>query len=181
MPDIQPEIPLLHAGAIEALYDQTFGPGHFAKTAERLRENSQSVYALNRIALIDEKIVAVVRVWPIAIERGGRALFVGPVAVDPRFRGDRLGLKVTDAALCAAEQAGWPGAILIGHPAYFSEIGFLPVPAGQLRFPGPQDTTRVLYRNLASDCADYSGKIRTLGHSGAVDNAERHSLGLGAG
>ena len=43
MLQIVPETPELHAEAIEDLFDRTFGPGHFAKTAERLREYSRSL------------------------------------------------------------------------------------------------------------------------------------------
>ena len=43
MLQIIPETPAIHADAIETLFDATFGPGHFAKTAERLREYSRSL------------------------------------------------------------------------------------------------------------------------------------------
>ena len=58
MIEILPETPALHADAIEALYDRTFGPGHFAKTAERLREGNASVPDVTRVAVSDG-IVAV--------------------------------------------------------------------------------------------------------------------------
>lgn len=156
---IVPETPALHAEAIEALFDRTFGPGHFAKTAERLREYSRSIPELNHVALTSSgELVAVCRVWPIWIETGGPALFFGPVAVARSHRGDRLGLTVTKAALAAAKAAGWHLAVLIGHPEYFGEIGFTPVP-GQFAFPGPQDQSRVMIQTLAENDKTYSGRV----------------------
>jgi predicted N-acetyltransferase YhbS len=110
---IIPEIPSAHAEAIEALYDETFGPGHFAKTAERLREYNTSLPALSRVAIRAGKLIAATRIWPVRVETGGDALFVGPVAVSPEARGEKLGLQVTLAALQAAQKEGWRGAVLI--------------------------------------------------------------------
>ena len=160
MIEILPETPALHAEAIEDLFDRTFGPGHFAKTAERLREFSRSIPEVNRVAVLDGEIVGVCRVWPLKVGgRGDRALFYGPVAVARSHRGDRLGLRVTQAALEAGEAAGWPAAILIGAPAYFAEIGFTVTPHGRLTFPGPQDQTRVMVRNLAGDAGALEGLV----------------------
>ena len=100
MIEIVAEIPDQHAEAIEALYDRTFGPGHFAKTAERLREGNQSRPDLTRVAVSDGVVIGVCRIWPIVVgEPRIPAVFVGPVAVDPGFQGQRLGLSVTGEAL----------------------------------------------------------------------------------
>lgn len=160
MLEIVAENPELHAEAIEDLFDRTFGPGHFAKTAERLREFSSSIPEVNRVAVLDGKVIAVCRVWPLRVgPTRQRALFYGPVAVGPSHRGSRLGLTVTGEAVEAGQVAGWPSAILIGSPSYFSEIGFRAVPKGQLRFPGPQDPSRILVRDLAGSADDLSGLV----------------------
>ncbi|WP_084418087.1 GNAT family N-acetyltransferase [Henriciella litoralis] len=160
MIEILPETPELHADAIEDLFDATFGPGHFAKTAERLRETSASIPEVNRVALMDGEVIAVCRVWPLVVgPKRDRALFYGPVAVAPGHRGSRLGLTVTGEALEAGEKAGWPAAILIGAPAYFGEIGFTVTPRNQLLFPGPQDQSRVMVRDLAGDASLLSGMV----------------------
>lgn len=156
--EIVAESPARDAAAIEALFDATFGPGHFAKTAERLREYSQSLPEISRVARLNGDIIAVCRVWPIRIGTS-RALFYGPVAVAPTHRGSRLGLSVTGEALEAGEAAGWPAAVLIGAPDYFGEIGFKVAEAGALMFPGPQDQARVMVRALAGS-ADLQGFVR---------------------
>lgn len=151
MLEIVPETPSLHADQIEALYDATFGPGHFAKTAERLREGNASLADVNRVAVLDGKqVVGVCRIWPVRV--GGNSVscvFVGPVAVDEAHRGSRLGLTITGEALEAATKAGIDAALLVGSPRYFGEIGFSVIEPGQLTLPGPVDYARVMVRDLA--------------------------------
>ncbi|WP_300376196.1 GNAT family N-acetyltransferase [Henriciella sp.] len=160
MIEIVAENPGQHAEAIETLFDRTFGPGHFAKTAERLREYSASVPEVNRVALLEGQVIAVCRVWPLVVgEARTQALFYGPVAVAPDHRGDSLGLKVTEAALEAGQAAGWPAAVLIGAPDYFGRIGFTVTPKGQIVFPGPQDQSRVMVRDLAGDASGLAGLV----------------------
>ena len=161
MIEILPENPARHADAIEALYDRTFGPGHFAKTAERLREGNASVPDVTRVAVSDGAVIGVCRVWPIVVGTGSvSALFIGPVAVDPTFQGQRLGLTVTGEALEAATKAGWDAAVIIGAPGYFGELGFEQVAPDRLVFPGPQDMARVMVRDLAGSAAALSGMVR---------------------
>lgn len=160
MIEIVPENPALHAEAIEALFDRTFGPGHFAKTAERLREYSRSLPEINRVALEDGKVIGVCRVWPLVVGPARMpALFYGPVAVDPAYRGNFLSLKITEAALEAGKDAGWPAAVLIGAFSLFGKVGFTVTPKNQLTFPGPQDQSRVMVRDLAGDASLLEGLV----------------------
>jgi predicted N-acetyltransferase YhbS len=160
MIEIVPETPALHADAIEDLFDRTFGPGHFAKTAERLREYSASIPAINRVALEDGKVIGVCRVWPLVVGTArAPALFYGPVAVDPEHRGQLLSLRITEAALEAGKAAGWPAAILIGAHSLFGKAGFNVAPKNRLTFPGPQDQGRVMLRNLAGDASALEGLV----------------------
>lgn len=158
MLEIVPENPAQHADAIEALYDRTFGPGHFAKTAERLREWNVSLPEISRVALVDGAVVGACRVWPITVG-DTPALFYGPVAVRPSQQGARLGLSITGEAVQAGKAAGWGAAVLIGAPRYFGEIGFRTVPAGTLLMPGPQDKARIMVRDLAGDAGELSGVV----------------------
>ncbi|MFN7055432.1 GNAT family N-acetyltransferase [Hyphomonas sp.] len=160
MIQIVPETPALHADAIEALFDRTFGPGHFAKTAERLREYSASLPEISRVALEDGRVIGVCRVWPLRVGPAQtRALFCGPVAVDPAYRGNLLSLQITEAALEAGKAAGWPAAILIGAPSLFGRAGFRLADRNRLSFPGPQDQARVMIRDLAGDAATLEGLV----------------------
>ncbi|MCR9270753.1 MAG: N-acetyltransferase [Hyphomonadaceae bacterium] len=163
MIEIVPETPAQHADAIEALYDRTFGPGHFAKTAERLREGNASLPDLTRVAVQDGRVIGVCRIWPIFVGAARvPAVFVGPVAVDPDFQGQRLGLTITGEALEAATKAGWGAAVIIGSPRYFGELGFVGVAPDRFRFPGPQDMHRVMVRALAGDPDQLAGPLRAI-------------------
>ena len=157
---ICPENPARHADAIEALYDLTFGPGHFAKTAERLREGTFSLPWLSRVACHGERVVGVCRIWPIEVgEARNPAVFVGPVAVAPEARGEELGLQLTEASLAAAQDLGWTHAVIIGAPSYFGRIGFEQVPPGTLVFPGPQDQARIMVKALSEAAEPLSGRV----------------------
>ena len=163
MIEILPESPDQHAAAIEALYDRTFGPGHFAKTAERLREGNASLPDVTRVAVSGGEVIGVCRVWPIFVgEDRTPAVFIGPVAVSPDFQGQRLGLTITGESLEAATQAGWGAAIIIGSQTYFGELGFTPVAANRFTFPGPQDMTRVMVRDLAGSADELSGMLSAI-------------------
>src|SRR3989344_8993219 len=87
--DIEAERPE-HGPAIEALLDLSFGPGRYAKTAQRLREGNSPVPELCYVAFSDEggerHMVGSLSFWPIAIG-GVPGLMLGPLAVEPRRRG----------------------------------------------------------------------------------------------
>ena len=153
MLEIIPENPAQHADKIEALYDATFGPGHFAKTAERLREGNVSLPHITRVAVHGgEDVVGVCRIWPVRVGDGSvSCVLVGPVAVAPSMQGSRLGLTVTGEAIEAATDAGFGAALLVGITSYFAEIGFRVVGPDQLKLPGPVDYGRVMVRDLAMD------------------------------
>ncbi len=126
-----------HSVGIEALYDRCFGFGRFAKTAERLREGNQLLSDMSLVAVdANENVVAAVRLWPLQVGDAGRAVFVGPVAVDSLYRGSSLGLILTQQCVDLAKKAGWPMAILIGDEPYFSKIGFQQVSTQAYPAPG---------------------------------------------
>jgi predicted N-acetyltransferase YhbS len=55
------------------LYDEVFGPGRFAKTAERLREGNTKIADASLVALDSDGVTGVVRVWPVKVGDKGRA------------------------------------------------------------------------------------------------------------
>lgn len=128
------------AAAVEALVLAAFGPGRFAKTAERLRERAR--IAAGFVARDGGRTVGSVRLW--AIEVGGTpALFLGPIAVAADCRKGGVGADLVKACLDHAEAAG-QGVLLVGDPPYFGRFGFETAPGARL--PGPVDPRRVLWR-----------------------------------
>jgi predicted N-acetyltransferase YhbS len=73
------------ASAIERLHERTFGPGRYAKTAYRLREQVAHCLPLSFTARIGTLLVGSVRLSPIRIG-DSKALLLGPLTVEPPFR-----------------------------------------------------------------------------------------------
>src|SRR5215831_18748688 len=80
---ILPEAPA-DADAIERLYERTFGPGRYARTAFRIREGAGHLVELSFTARIGTLLVGSVRLTPIRIGEIA-ALLLGPLTVEPPF------------------------------------------------------------------------------------------------
>ena len=129
------------AEGVEALVMAAFGPGRFAKTAERLREGSKPTAGF--VARLNGRVIGAVRLWPVVVGRTP-ALFLGPIAVDAGRRSDGLGAEVVQACLDHARGRGGIGGVLqVGDRAYFERFGFVPAP--EVVLPGPVDRGRVLW------------------------------------
>ena len=126
------------AAAVEALVLVAFGPGRFAKTAERLRERAR--IAAGFVARENGTIIGSVRLWAITID-GQPALFLGPIAVSAANRRAGLGADLVQACV---DHAGDSGILLVGDLPWFGRFGFRPAPDARLN--GPVDQRRVLWR-----------------------------------
>ena len=151
-PVLEPERPD-DATAALALVDRCFGPGRFAKAAERLREGNHPYTALSFVVRDGGEVVASVRLWPVRI--GERpALLLGPIAVDPRLRHQGLGHALVEQACAAAEADGHALVVLVGDASFFGRLGFEVLPTGRIRMPGPADPGRVLVKALRPGTLD---------------------------
>ncbi|RZJ26640.1 MAG: N-acetyltransferase [Brevundimonas sp.] len=126
------------AASVEALVMAAFGPGRYAKTAERIREHA--AVAAGFVAREDGRVIGAVRLWSILI--GERpALFLGPITVSADSRKSGLGADLVQACI---DHAGDTGILLVGDAPYFTRFGFRPAPEARLQ--GPVDPRRVLWR-----------------------------------
>jgi predicted N-acetyltransferase YhbS len=146
LPVLAPERPC-DAAAVGALIEAAFGPGRYAKAAERLREHNQRLADLSFTAHADGVLVGSVRLWPIRVG-ARRVVFLGPIAVDPAWRGRGLGAALVRKACDAAKAAGWDLVFLVGDQPFFGPLGFSMVPQGKIVMPGPVDPRRMLARPL---------------------------------
>lgn len=126
------------AAAVEALVLAAFGPGRFAKTAERLRERARITAGF--VAREDGRIIGSVRLWAVSVG-GTPALFLGPIAVLAASRRAGLGADLVQACV---DHAGDAGILLVGDLPYFGRFGFRAAP--DVRLSGPVDQRRVLWR-----------------------------------
>ena len=144
---------------VQALIDRAFGPGRFAKAAERLREGSRPDLGLSLVAWADGQAVGCVRMWPIWI--GARpALLLGPFAVEDVWRSRGLGGELIARACRGADAAGHELIVLVGDESYFAKFDFHPASPGQVMLPGPADPKRLLWRGLKAGSEPPSGLAR---------------------
>ena len=156
---ILPETPA-DAPAIERLHERTFGPGRFAKTAYRLREQAAHLHDLSFTARIGTLLVGSIWLSPIRIG-DSKALLLGPLTVEPAFREQGVGQALIERALREAKAKGHGVVILVGDEAYYGKCGFKRVPPGRATMPGPVDPARLLVAELAEGAFDrVSGSIR---------------------
>ena len=158
-PDLVPER-VQDAPAVDALIDLAFGPGRYAKAAERLREGREPVRDLSFVARDDGVIVGCVRQYDIVIGETP-ALLLGPFAVEESQRGQGLGAALIRHACAAADAAGRHVILLIGDEAFFAPLGFSGAAARRVIMPGPVDQNRVLARALTVGTSDdLSGDVQ---------------------
>jgi len=158
-PDPEPDLPPLlperpqDAAAVDRLIMAAFGPGRFAKAAERVREGGRTpAYDVSFLAWDGERVIGCVQMWPVRI--GDRAaLLLGPFAVEPGLRSQGLGAALVRRACEAAAEAGHALVVLVGDEPYFGPLGFSAAAAAKVRMPGPADQRRVLVLAL-KDGAD---------------------------
>ncbi len=148
------------ADAIERLHERTFGPGRFVLSAYRIREHVDHLLDLSFTARIGTLLVGSVRQLPICIG-DTPALMLGPLTVEPPFRGRGVGRALLDRALADARKAGHRLVFLVGDEPYYSRVGFKAVPKGRATMPGPVDYDRLLVAELVDGAFDgVSGEIR---------------------
>lgn len=140
------------APAIERLIERAFGPGRFARTAYRLREAAAPDPELGFVARVSTLLVGANRMTPL---RAGAvpALMLGPLTVDPAFRGRGIAAALVGRSMEAARGAGHGLVILVGDLPYYARFGFSRVPAGRLTLPGPVDPARLLWCELSPGAA----------------------------
>jgi predicted N-acetyltransferase YhbS len=148
------------AQAIERLHERTFGPGRFVLSAYRLREHVDHLLDLSFTARIGTLLVGSVRQLPIAIG-DTPALMLGPLTVEPPFRGRGVGRALLERALGDARARGHRLVVLVGDEPYYSSVGFKRIHKGRAIMPGPVDPDRLLVAELVDGAFDnVSGAIR---------------------
>ncbi|WP_082092680.1 GNAT family N-acetyltransferase [Devosia epidermidihirudinis] len=145
---------------IEDLQAIAFGPGRFARTAFRIREQFPIDKSLSLVAEVEGTPCGSVWMTPISIG-GINGYMLGPLATHPNFRklgaGKLLAREVTKRTLARGEGQF---VMLVGDRDYYCPLGWEPTVPGNIEFPGPVDPTRVLvFAEDKSLATTLSGKI----------------------
>ncbi|MCA2000102.1 MAG: N-acetyltransferase [Hyphomicrobiales bacterium] len=133
--------------AVDRLQARAFGPGRFARTAFRIREQAQHAESLAFVARVGSLMVGSVQLTPIRID-AHPAFMLGPLVVDPAFEGRGIGRALLERGALAARAARGDLILLVGDEAYYSRHGYRRVPPGRIRLPGPVDPARLLALEL---------------------------------
>lgn len=156
---ISPETPN-DAQAIERLHERTFGPGRFVLSAYRLREHVSHILDLSFTARIGTLLVGSVRQLPICIG-DTPALLLGPLTVEPPFRGRGIAKALLERSLDEARKQGHRLIVLVGDEPYYGRAGFKKIPKGTATMPGPVDPARLLVCELTAGAFDgVTGAVR---------------------
>ncbi len=151
-----------HRDAIERVLGRAFGPGRYAKTSERVREQGAIFEPmLTRVAINDKgTVIGVCRIW--RVEAGPQQIyFLGPLAVDPSEQSAGLGLALVREAVAGCRANGGSGIVAVGAERFFHPLGFSVVPAGRITLPGPVDPARLLWLELRPGGLDkVQGELR---------------------
>lgn len=146
---------------IELLLNRAFGPGRKSKKSYRYRQGVDPLAELSFVARAKEDgaILGTLRFWPVAIGAHG-ALLLGPLAVEPKLKGQGIGAALMFHGLDAAAWARHSRVVLVGDLDYYARFGFAPAAPMGLVMPGEQPH-RLLACELAKGAFQgVSGEIR---------------------
>jgi predicted N-acetyltransferase YhbS len=136
------------ASTIARMHEALFPPDWRKRAAHVLREGVPPDPALSFVATVDDAPVASVRMTPITI--GGRpALLLGPLVVEPAYKGKGAGRALVRMALDAARAAGHAVVLLVGDLPYYGPLGFEFLGRDVITLPAWVDKDRVLVAGLA--------------------------------
>lgn len=102
------------------------------KIVEQLRQ--AGALTLSLVAELAGAMVGHVAISPVQVTDGASDWYgLGPLSVDPRHQGQRIGSSLTQFALQRLREQSAAGCVVLGDPAYYSRFGFRTVP--QLLLP----------------------------------------------
>lgn len=148
-----------NAAAIEALHQNVFGPGRFARAAFRIREKGEADPDLCFTAFCRSELIGSVRLTPINVGEMP-AFLLGPLCVLPSLQGCGVGKALVRKACEATLSEKQKPVILVGDFPYYSQLGF-EVLRTRVSMPGPVDPARLLvnWLDLDLDRTAYTGQI----------------------
>jgi predicted N-acetyltransferase YhbS len=151
-----------HDAEIEEINAEAFGPGRFTRAAHKIREGGPHARDLSFVATAGGKVIASVRLTPIAVGEG-RAMLLGPLAVRPAWKNLGIGRKLLTIAAEAAQEKGVTAIVLVGDAPYYGPFGYERVKAGTMTMPWPVDPARLLVKELKPGAA--AGLVGPVTHA----------------
>ena len=149
--------------ALDIIQDLVFGPGRFARTSFRIREQGGFDPRLSFVAETEGQLTGAVHFTPVATPSQSAALLLGPLVVHPQFTKRQIGSALVRHGLDAARNLGYRIVLLVGDLCYFQRLGFAVVPRHQLILPGPVTPERFLFHELQKNALqDFNGPLHAV-------------------
>ena len=131
---------------IENLLNKTFGPGRYARSVYRLRENKPYLDDYSYVYSLDSKILASISFCETLINNSYTGLLLGPLAVEPNQAGKGYGKKLVKYSLDKISiNSQIYFIIVVGEYDYYKEFGFNKLD-NHFVFYGPVNKNRVLIK-----------------------------------
>lgn len=165
--------------AREALLDRVFGESRFLKTCEQLRTGRLPSPGQAFAAFADGTLVGTVRLWDIIAGSAGKALLLGPLAVEPAMQGRGVGAQLVRHSIHEATLSGHDAILLVGDAPYYRRFGFSASKVKRLRLPGPVDRAR--FQGLELEKGALLGASGLVVPSGRLVVAEEERGGASLG
>ena len=131
---------------IENLLNKTFGPGRYARSVYRLRENKPYHDDYSYVYSFNGKILASISFCETLINNSYTGLLLGPLAVEPNQVGKGYGKKLVKYSLDKISiNSQIYFIIVVGEYDYYKEFGFNKLD-NHFVFYGPVNKNRVLIK-----------------------------------
>jgi putative acetyltransferase len=132
---------------IAKLNRAAFGQPGEADLVDELR--TQGALTISLVAEVEELVVGHIAFSPMQVEQQpqpGKALGLGPMAVAPAFQRQGVGMEMLLAGLDACRDFGADIVLVLGHPDFYSKVGFAPASRFglQCEFPAPDEAFMAL-------------------------------------
>ncbi len=124
------------------------GPGAMRAPPSASARASSHLLDLSFTARIGTLLVGSVRLSPVRIGET-KGMLLGPLTVEPPFRGRGIAKALIARALEEARKKGEKLVVLVGDEPYYGPLGFKRIPKGRATMPGPVDPGRLLVAELA--------------------------------
>ena len=111
---------------------------------------------LSFLTELDGEVIGSVRMTPVRVgdADGAEGLLLGPLVVEPAFKGKGHGKALMRRVMEEARTTGWRFVVLVGDQPYYWPFGFRPLPPGKVQMPGPVDPARLLVAELQPGAAE---------------------------
>ncbi|MCX5778319.1 MAG: N-acetyltransferase [Elusimicrobia bacterium] len=124
--------------AIYQLIDKAFGRNNEALLIDTLRKTPEFVPGLSLVGRYCDKVVGHVLMYPVAIVEGDKrtiTLALEPISVLPAYQKKGIGSKLVKVGLSKAKKLGFGSVVVVGHPEYYPQFGFMPAGRWNIKVP----------------------------------------------